>query len=682
LQIQIAAKSEICIRNLVEEVSMALLDQARDGFRSVEADAAYKEQALTFLDRWLSYDEFKPYRPQLEWLIREKQWAGLMDRFYQILPFGTGGRRGAVGIGPNRMNLWTLGASVQGHCEYLKERFPEIDKLHVILAYDVRRFEDKRKSYNPALANPVLHLSSKAFAQHAAGVYTANGIHAHILPDNSPRYLATPELSFAIRYLSAHGGLNISASHNPPDDNGGKFYDERGGQPVPPDDQIMADLVDQVAAIKCLVWNDAMRSGRVHLLDDGPHQAYIDLCRRQTLIPGPRSDEIKVVFTPLHGVGSMTAMEVLIRQGFRVLPVEEQMKPDGQFTNVTKTPNPEVPDSMDRAAALAKANHADVVLATDPDADRLGSMAPPRRGEGRGVGGEGEGEGEEGSGEWIFLTGNMIAALVTHFKLSKLSEQSRMPPAPIVIKTLVTSGLVTRIARHFQAQVVDNLLVGFKYIAEVLWQLEQSGAYEEVRGTPDDFVIGCEESHGILVTPKIRDKDAAGGALLLAELALEQKRKGRSVADYLADIERQFGYFSTEVRNMVMPGIEGKETMLKMLSLLRQAPPKEIGGLRVTAFDDLQDENGWMGPYKGATDKAARNFLVFKMGDSARIALRPSGTEPKAKAYVEACSAPAARGVSAQSWRRTCQEVDTLAKRVADDFLRKALGLVNLPPPH
>jgi len=634
---------------------VGLIENVREGFCSVEADQASKEQALTFLNRWLTADEFKPYRPQLEWLIHEKQWGGLLDRFYQILPFGTGGRRGPVGIGPNRMNLWTLGASVQGHCEYLKERFPEVDRIHVVLAYDVRQFEDKRKSYNPALPNPVLHLSSQAFAQHAAGVYTANGIHAHTLPDNSSRYVATPELSFAIRHLSAHGGLNISASHNPPDDNGGKFYDERGGQPVPPDDQIMADLVDQVTAIRCFPWNEAMRSGRVHLLDDGPHQAYIDLCCRQSLIGAPRADELKVVFTPLHGVGSMTAMEVLVRQGFRVLPVEEQMKPDGQFTNVTQTPNPEVPVSMDRAVALAKGKKADLVLATDPDADRLGGMVPLP------------------SGEWLFLTGNMIAALLTHFKLSKLTEQARMPPAPVVVKTLVTSGLVTRIARHYQAQVVDNLLVGFKYIADVLWQLEQNGAYEEVRGTPEDFVIGCEESHGILVTPKIRDKDAAGAALLLAELALDQKRKGRTVAEHLDAIEQQFGYFRTEVRGMVMPGIEGKETMLKMLNLLRKSPPKEIGGLQVTSFDDLQDENGWMGPFRGATDKAARNFLVFKMGDNARIALRPSGTEPKAKAYVETCSASRPAGMPAEAWRKTCGDVDALAKRVADDFLQKVL---------
>lgn len=637
---------------------MDTLPQVEQGFATVDAEVAYKKQALANLARWLKEAEFAGYRPQLDWLIATKQWAGLLDRFYQVLPFGTGGRRGAVGIGPNRMNLWTLGASVQGHCEYLRERFPGQAKLSVVLAYDVRQFEDQRKSYNPELPNPVLHLSSRAFAEHAAGVYVANGIHAHILADNSSRYLATPELSFTIRKLSAQGGLNISASHNPPDDNGGKFYDERGGQPIAPDDQIMADLVDQVKVIKTLAWQDAVRTGKIHFLDEEPHRAYIDLCCRQSLVNKPRKDEIKIVFTPLHGVGSMTAMEVLLQQGFQVLPVEEQMKPDGQFPNVTQSPNPEVPASMDRAMALAQRQKADLVLATDPDADRLGAMAPRDR----------------DRQDWQFVNGNTIAALLTHFKLSRLAEQGRLPRAAIVVKTLVTTSLVSRIARHFQAQVVENLLVGFKYIAEVLWQLEDKGSYEDVCGTPADFVIGCEESHGILVTPEIRDKDAAGAALLLAELALDQKRLGRTLLDYQADIERKFGYFASTLRNLVMPGIEGKQNMARMLERLRASPPKEIGGLAVSSFDDLQNERGWMGPFKGATDRAARNFLVFRLGEQARIALRPSGTEPKAKVYVEACSDPCSTKTSATDWQKTCQNVEALAKRLADDFVKRAMG--------
>jgi phosphoglucomutase len=643
---------------VVKVVNMDLVTQATAGLRSVPADAAVQDQALKYLTQWLTAAEFAPYRPQLQWLVEQKQWPGLLDRFYQILPFGTGGRRGPVGIGPNRMNLWTLGASVQGHCEYLKERFPEAGPLKVALAYDVRQFEDRNQRYNPSLHNPVLHLSSRAFAQYAAGVYTANGIHAWILPDGATRYQSTPELSFTIRRLHCHGGLNVSASHNPPDDNGGKFYDERGGQPVPPDDQIMADLVDQVTNIRSLAWPDAIRSGKVHFLDDEPHKAYIDLCCKQSLVPPPKFDEIKVVFTPLSGVGGMQALEVLTKQGFRVTTVEDQLKPDGQFPNVTQSPNPEVPASLDRAETLARSIQADIVLATDPDADRLGGLTATSR-----------------PGEFAFINGNSLAAMLTHFKLAKLAEQGRMPRSPIVIKTLVTTGQVTRIARHFKCQIVENLLVGFKYIAEVLHQLDEHGQYEDVRGTTADFVIASEESHGILVTPEIRDKDAGASALLLAELALDQKRQGKTVHDYQDALDRQFGYFKNDLANIAMTGIEGKQLMTKMLDVLRTSPPKEIGGLAVTQFEDLRSEDCWMGPIKGATDYAGRNFLVFRLGEGerARIALRPSGTEPKAKAYVEVCSDPYRQG---SDWQKTCRDVDALAKRLADAFLAKALGSV------
>jgi phosphoglucomutase/phosphomannomutase len=641
---------------------MDLLARVAEGFRDIDADAALKEQALAYLRQWLTGPEFAPYRPQLTWLIEQQQWSGLLDRFYQILPFGTGGRRGAVGIGPNRMNRWTLEASVQGHCEYLKERFPGALPLRVALAYDVRQFEDKRRQYNPELPNPVLHLSSRDLAQYAAGVYVANGVHAHILPPESKQYLATPELSFTIRHLGAHGGLNVSASHNPPDDNGGKFYDERGGQPVPPDDQIMADLVDQVTAIKSLPWPEAVRSGRVHFLDESPHKAYIDLCRKQSLVPPPKADDFKVVFTPLHGVGAMTAMEVLTAQGFRVIPVAEQMTPDGQFPNVTKSPNPEVPESMDRAAATAKQHRADLVLATDPDADRLGAMAPDRE------------------NNWHVITGNEIAALLTHFKLNKLAQQGRLPRSAVVITTEVTTRLVTRIARHFNVQVVNNLLVGFKYMADVLWHLEKSGAYEDVRGTPEDMILATEESHGVMMMPQVRDKDAGAAALVMAELALDQKRRNQTVLDYRERLAKEFGYFRNEGVPVFMAGLQGKEQMARLLDRLRESPPREVAGLALSGFEDLRDERGRFGPLKGATDFAARNVLLYQFGERARVALRPSGTEPKAKIYLEACSAPCAPGTAPEAWRRTCREVDELIARMSKDFVRQALALIGLTP--
>jgi phosphoglucomutase/phosphomannomutase len=647
------------------DLAMDLLAAVTQGFQTVNADPAYRQKALEFLGQWLTGPDFAAYRPQVEWQIANGKWADLLDAFYQVMPFGTGGRRGAVGIGPNRMNLWTLGASVQGHCEYLKARFPGVPDLRVALAFDVRQFEDKRQVYNPALPNPVLHLSSRDFAQYAARVYAANGIQSHILPPDSPRYLATPELSFAIRFLKAHGGLNVSASHNPPDDNGGKFYDERGGQPVPPDDQIMSDFVDQVQQIRVIPWADAVRRGKVRFLDDTTHKAYIDLCRHQSVTSPPKTDELRLVYTPLHGVGSMTAMEALQAAGFKPIPVPEQMTPDGQFPNVTKTPNPEVRECLDRAERTAHEHKAHLAIATDPDADRIGGLVACDK---------------DGGGDYRFVTGNEICALLTHFKLNQLAKNGIMPASPIIVTTEVTTSMVGCIARSFNAQCVENLLVGFKYIAEVLWQLESTGRYEDVSGTTADFVLGCEESYGVQTTADVRDKDAGGASLLFAEMVLEQKRQGRTVLDYLDALARRFGYFRNEVLNIVLPGIEGKSLMGRMLESLRQSPPKSIGGQTVTHVEDLRDEDGRMGPLRGATDAASRNFLIFTLGDVGKVVLRPSGTEPKAKAYLEVRSNPWKAGVTGEAWDAACRAIDALTQRVATDFLEQVLATVGLKP--
>jgi phosphoglucomutase len=647
---------------------MDLLSTARDGFATIDADAALKDKALANLQAWLAQPDFVPYRPQLEWLVKSAKWSVLVDSFYQVMPFGTGGRRGAVGIGPNRMNLWTVAASVQGHCDYLRQRFPGVSPLRVVLAFDVRQFEDTRKVYNRDLPNPVLHLSSREFCQHACGVYAANGIHSHILPPDSKRYTPTPELSFAIRYLRAHGGLNMTASHNPPDDNGSKFYNELGAQPVPPEDQLMSEFVDQVMAIKHVAFADAVRSGKVQFLDNAPHRAYIELCRKESLLPPPKLDEIRVVFTPLHGCGGFCAGEVLEAQGFRPIPVPEQATPDGQFPNVTKTPNPEVPECMDRARAVAVEHGADLVLATDPDADRIGALAATTT---------------DGRGEFRFVTGNEIAALLTHFKLAQLNRAGSLPPSPIVITTEVTTGQITRIGRKFGAQVVNDLLVGFKYHADVLAQLETTGQYGDVRGTVADFVIATEESHGILATADLRDKDSACAALLLAEAALDRKRRGSTLVEYLDDLNRQFGYYRNELLNIVMTGLEGKLNMARMLDAMRKSPPKTIGGMTVSAFEDLRDESGRLGPFKGDTDRAARNFLIFRLSGgtfAAKVCLRPSGTEPKAKAYIEVCSNPWQPGTPMESWLTTCGAVDAQVQLVATDFLRLAMATVGQTP--
>jgi phosphoglucomutase len=637
---------------------MDRLAAVRTGFAAIDVDPTIKERALAFLATWLTGPEFAPYRPQLEWLIDQQQWPGLLDRFCQILPFGTGGRRGPVGIGPNRMNAWTLTASVQGHCAYLKQRFSDYPKVTVVIAYDVRRFADVGKHYCPDLPNPCLGLTSKELAKLAAQVYVANGIEVYLPPLDSPRYLATPELSFFIRQLGAQGGLNISASHNPADDNGGKFYDERGGQPVPPDDQIMADLVDQVATIHQLSWPDAQRSGRLHTLEDSLHREYLDHLARHSLLGPVATGECRIVYTPLHGVGGFTVMELLERQRYTVIPVAEQLEPNGLFPTVA-TANPEVPAALKLAQELAEKEGADLVLASDPDADRIGALVPAPTG-------------------WRFLNGNELAALLTYFKLEQLAVNGKLPRSPVVCCSLVTTSQIGRIGRKFGAQVVGDLLVGFKYVADVLYHLERDGRFRDVVGRPGDLVIATEESHGILVTAAIRDKDAGGGSLLMAELAVYQKRRGHSVLDFLDHMNREFGYFHNQVRNLVMTGILGKKQMLEMMASLRRDPPREIAGQPVLRSEDLLDEAGRMGPLKGATDAAGRNVVIYHLPGEARVVLRPSGTEPKAKAYIETCSPPMAAGTSPEVWTQHCAAVRQQGAALADAFVKLALGRVGL----
>jgi phosphoglucomutase/phosphomannomutase len=644
---------------------MDLFARAKEGFAQLDVPEVTRQNALKYLELWVSSEDFAPYLPQIAWLIDKGDFSGLLDRFFQILPFGTGGRRGAVGIGPNRMNLWTLGASVQGHSDYLKQKFPGKKDLTVCLAFDVREFRDKNGKYSKDLPNPIMGLSSRDFAHHAAKIYAANGIRSWVLPRESKAYFATPELSLFIRLYGAQGGLNISASHNPPDDNGGKFYEERGAQPVPPDDQLMADLVDKIDRIRVMGWNEAEAGGLIRYFDDSAHRAYLDLCLKGSLIDAPRKsihgqDEFKLVFTPLHGVGSMTAMEILQERGFKVIPVSEQMAPDGQFPNVTKSPNPEVPESLDRAEIVARAHNADLVLATDPDADRLGGLYP----------------GPEGT--WHFLNGQRMAALITWFKLSKYQEQGRLEHKAVVVKTEVTTSQISRIVEDFQVQLVGDLLVGFKYIADVIYQLELAGRCGNVEAAPTDYLIGTEESHGAMVSHQIRDKDAGGAALLLAECALDLKRNGSSVFQKLEELASKYGYFQNTGINIQLPGLDGRIKMEKMLESLRNNPPKTIAGMDVTRFEDLRDPSGKLGPIKGATDSSSRNVLIFELGEKARAVLRPSGTEPKAKIYIETSSSARHKGQSDEDWANTKSGVDAVAKAIGADFTKQATARVGI----
>lgn len=630
----------------------ALIDNARIGFAGLSVPPALQESALNALTTWLTEPPFAAYRYQIQALIARQKWDLLLDSFYQVLPFGTGGRRGQVGIGPNRFNPWTLSAAVQGHAAWLRRTCGD-GSLSVVLTYDVRQFRDLGGALVPGEPNPVLGMTSRDFAEIAAEVYAAAGIVVYLPAVGT--YLSTPELSFAIRHLGADGGLNISASHNPPDDNGSKFYNATGSQEVPPRDERMASEVAGVAHIDRMSLDRARAVGLVREIGPDVHAAYVRVNLDTALSRGPRT--LRVAFTGLHGLGLNTVVPVLQEAGFQVLVEPTQAPFDGAFPNVPfRAPNPEVPRSMSAATAFAEENGLDIVMASDPDADRLGLVVRhPLQG--------------KGPGTWRFMNGNEIAALVTTTALQRGRER------PLVLKTEVTSRLVDRVARARGARVVGHLLVGFKYIGDALDQIETHGAFAGVQATLEDFALGCEESHGVLVTPAIRDKDAAGGALLLAELADREKSRGRTLLDVLQDLWAEVGYVRNELVSTVMRGAEGRARIQAIQSSLRRSPPASIGGLAVTASHDRQDPSGPFGAIVSETDRASRDVLVWELGLDARVILRPSGTEPKNKIYVEVCGRPG------QDGRAERARVDALTREIIEDFTQQMLGRVNLELP-
>ena len=590
-----------------------------DPIRSLDLPDSVKETAVANLSKWLEDEEFAAYRPQLKDLIEREEWSFLVDSFHQDLPFGTGGQRGAVGIGTNRFNPATLAGSIQGHVEYLKHQKEEKgwQDLSVIVAFDVRQFNDSMSLYNVDVSNPVLGLRSRDFAGFAASIYAANRVKVWTLPEVEEIVISTPELSFLIRHLGAQGGLNISASHNPPDDNGAKIYNYTGGQEVPPNDETMVKLVEQVDEVMQMDFEEAQAAGLIEWVPSEHRQAYIDAILSCSLQPKKR--DATIVFSPLHGAGKSCAARAMEAAGFNVIRVEEQWANDGDFPTVPgRVANPEEPPAMVLGAQKAKAVGADIFMATDPDADRMGAIAP------------------DSAGTWHFIDGNQIGAILTHYILSTKKAQGALPPKPLVISTEVTTSILGRISAAFGARNINHLLVGFKYIGDILKQIDETGAFEGEAFGIDDYVFGTEESHGYLVTHAIRDKDSAGACLLLAELAAQCKAEGSTVIDYLNNIYSEFGFTRNLLISVGLAGAEGKDIMERMLNSYREKTPTEIGRYNVKEMLDLQDPEVRFGPIKSETDRAGRNVLVFHMQDGKKGVIRPSGTEPKTKIYFEA----------------------------------------------
>ena len=646
-----------------------LLDRTKVGFQSLRLDADIKRSAAAHLRDWLDHNKFaslldsepRNYQPLLEWMISGEKFELVLDSFYKVIPFGTGGRRGPVGIGPNRINPYTIASSVQGHVEYLRQRFPQESDLKVVVAYDVRRYSDLRGIYPSGVANPVSGFSSKDFAHIAASVYCAAGVFVYMLPDDLDDYLSTPELSFLIRRFDAHGGLNVSASHNHPDDNGGKFYNSRGGQEIPPDDEEMVKIVETITDVKSMPYDEALASGLIRTIADVHRQAYVDINLSLRLRGEPGG--AKIVYTPLHGTGRNTVGRCLQAAGFeegkQFFTVEAQYPYRGDFVNVKfRTPNPEVPESMDLAIEQAKQVGADLVLATDPDADRIGAAVP-------------------WEDDFVFVNGNELAVILTRYRFESLQRVSKLPETPLVIKTQVTTDLMARIAESFGAHVIGNLLVGFKYVGDILDHLERSGQFDGVKARLEDFVLAAEESHGLLVTPEVRDKDAAGAAIVLAELTSELKEQGSSLYRYLIDTYKRNGYHRNLLRSTIMEGAAGTAAIAKIQQVLRADPPGSMGGLRVTSVADYWDESVF-GAFKSGTDRSSRNLLTITLEGGLRTTIRPSGTEPKNKVYIEKRSEAVGADASDERFWEVRRDVDEEVLAFSNSFMKSMLALINV----
>lgn len=590
--------------------SRQLLGKARDGFKTLDIGKQYKDSALHYLETWLSDEMFKNYVPQITYLIHSEKWDFLLDSFYQVIPFGTGGRRGLVGIGPNRINLWTIKASAQGHSQYLLKQYgDEAKKRGVVIAYDVRKFTQKG-IYDDTLDNPVMNLSCKQLADAAAEVYAGNEIKVFIF-DN---VRSTPELSFAIRHLEAVAGDMFSASHNLPTDNGKKVYDEFGGQLIPPDDQnLVNEVVKNVTQIKNMNLNDAKKKALIVDIGTAVDQAYWNTVGSVSF---SQERGLKILYSPLHGTGITSVYPILKQLGFDIELDPNTSNLSGAFENVTfNIPNPEVIESFATSLPAADKTGADLIISTDPDADRIGVMVNHK-------------------GSWVFLNGNEIGIILTQYGILKYDTRDLLTPDCVVVKTDVTTSLIENIARANKIQCIGDLLVGFKYIADEMNKLEKS---KEMR----NFILGTEESHGFIIGNYSRDKDAACAAVWISELAAECKKEDKTLVDYLNDVYAKYGYCHNYLTEIRLLGAKGMEQISFIMDYLRKNDIRSFGKFEVNEKIDRREGE----PFLSRTDESSRNVLVFHFNTmpdtrSIRLIVRPSGTEPKIKMYIEVLGEP------------------------------------------
>lgn len=509
------------------------------------------------------------------------------DRFYRELEFGTGGLRGVIGAGTNRMNLYTVGKATQGFARFMLEQAQLVQRRpSVVIAYDSR-------------------FQSAEFAEEAALVLAANGVKAYVFES----LRTTPELSFAVRYLQATGGIVVTASHNPPEYNGYKVYGPDGCQLVPQLAEVVIGYIQEVASlssIRRLPRTEAEREGLFVPIGQEVDRAYIDAVTAATPGGDDMADaarELRVVFTPLHGAGNLAVRAALRQAGFtRVTVVPEQEQPDSQFPTVV-SPNPEERAAFELAIRAAGRGRADIIIGTDPDGDRMGAVVRNQQ------------------GEYTVLTGNQSAAIMVNYLLNRLREQGKLPGDGVVIKTIVTSELGAAIAARYGMQ-VRNTLTGFKYIGEMMTAFERQG------GTPQ-FVFGYEESYGYLAGTYARDKDAVLASLLICEAAAFYKKRNKSLYDVLQELYERHGFYLERLESRTLKGKDGMEKIRSIMDEWRMRPPRRVAGIDVAELLDYS---------LGIEGLPQENALKFKLVDGSWFCLRPSGTEPKIKFYFAVCS--------------------------------------------
>ena len=540
--------------------------------------------ALSNLKRWLTDPGLADFVPEIEALAADERWDELEDAFASRLRVGTGGIRGPLGPGPNRINARTIGEAAQGLSAFIDDYGAAAKEAGVVVGHEARR-------------------QSREFAELSCEVFAANGIRSHLFDG----LRSTPEVSFAVLHLGATAGVQITASHNPRTDNGFKFYWSDGGQVVPPHDARFMQLVTDVDEVRRIPLAQAESEGLVSAIDAGVDDAYLAAVRG---LAAEESRSARVVFSPMHGAGSTNVLPVLRAEGFDVTVVPEQAEPDERFpTAAGDLINPEFAEVMDLPVRLAEQVGADIAICADPDADRIGVAA---------------GTDLESNGVRI-LTGNQVGAALTHYILSRRREAGELRGDEVVIETLVTTGLVSDVVRGFGLEPVDDLLVGFKFIAQVIGGLDDTSR----------FVFAAEESLGYLAGDFVRDKDAAIGALLVCEMASRLKDRGATVPMYLDELYDEYGYYRNALLLVELPGRAGRDVMTEVMLGLRADPPSSLVGMAVNGMDDRLDE-------------AARAPDAYRMGGSAdivtlylsadrrtRVTVRPSGTEPKLKVYVQ-----------------------------------------------